>query len=60
MDVEWRHALLVCTLDTDSVEGDVRVERKMQIPMRADLAALFELDELKKYFAADELPGGTD
>jgi len=60
MDADWRHALLVCTLDPDSVEGSVRVERKMQIPMRADLAGLFELDELKKYFTGDELPGGTD
>ena len=31
-----------------------------QVPMPADLAGLFELDELKKYFTADELPGGTD
>jgi len=60
MDADWRHALLVCALDPDSVEGSVRVERKMQIPMRADLAGLFELDELKKYFTGDELPGGTD
>jgi succinate dehydrogenase / fumarate reductase, flavoprotein subunit len=60
MDPEWRHALLVCTLDHDGVERSVRVERKMQVPMRAGLAGLFELDELKKYFTADELPGGTD
>jgi succinate dehydrogenase / fumarate reductase flavoprotein subunit len=60
MDPEWRYALLVCTLDNDGVGGSIRVERKMQIPMRADLAGLFELDELKKYFTADELPGGTD
>jgi succinate dehydrogenase / fumarate reductase flavoprotein subunit len=57
MDPEWRHVLLRCTQDTD---GGVRVERGMQIPMRADLVDLFELDELKKYFTADELPGGTD
>jgi len=60
MDPEWRHALLVCTLNNDGVEEGVRVERKMQMPMRADLAGLFELDELKKYFTADELPEGTD
>jgi succinate dehydrogenase / fumarate reductase, flavoprotein subunit len=60
MNPEWRHALLVCTLDNDGVERRVRVERKMQVPMPADLAGLFELDELKKYFTADELPGGTD
>ena len=57
MDPEWRHALLVCTQDS----GDgVRVERSEQVPMRDDLVRLFELDELKKYFTADELPGGTD
>jgi succinate dehydrogenase / fumarate reductase flavoprotein subunit len=57
MDPEWRHVLLRCTQDTD---GGVHVERKTQIPMRADLVDLFELDELKKYFTADELPEGTD
>jgi succinate dehydrogenase / fumarate reductase flavoprotein subunit len=57
MDPEWRHVLLRCTQDTD---GGVHVERKAQIPMRADLMDLFELDELKKYFTADELPEGTD
>jgi succinate dehydrogenase / fumarate reductase, flavoprotein subunit len=57
MDPEWRHVLLRCTQDTD---GGVHVERKAQIPMRADLVDLFELDELKKYFTADELPEGTD
>jgi succinate dehydrogenase / fumarate reductase flavoprotein subunit len=60
MDPEWRHALLVCKQDIDGTEGSVRVERKEQVPMRADLVELFELDELKKYFTADELPGGTD
>ncbi len=58
MDPEWRHVLLVCTQRTDS--GSVRVEHKEQVPMPADLSELFELDELKKYFTAEELPGGTD
>ncbi|MGC1731645.1 MAG: fumarate reductase/succinate dehydrogenase flavoprotein subunit [Pseudonocardiaceae bacterium] len=57
MDADWRHVLLVCTQHTDG--GSVRVEREEQVPMRADLSELFELDELKKYFTADELPGGT-
>ncbi len=57
MDAEWRHLLLVCTQRTNS---SVRIERKEQVPMRADLSELFELDELKKYFTADEFPGGTD
>ncbi|MBV9162923.1 MAG: fumarate reductase/succinate dehydrogenase flavoprotein subunit [Pseudonocardiales bacterium] len=60
MDPEWRHALLICTQHTNGPEGSVRVERKEQVPMRADLVELFELDELKKYFTAGEIPGGTD
>jgi succinate dehydrogenase / fumarate reductase flavoprotein subunit len=60
MEPEWRHALLVCMQTSNNTEGRIRVERKEQIPMRADLSALFEVDELKKYFTADELPGGTD
>jgi succinate dehydrogenase / fumarate reductase, flavoprotein subunit len=56
MNAEWRQVLLRCNQDTD---GGVRVERRMQIPMRADLVDLFEVDELKKYFTADELPEGT-
>jgi succinate dehydrogenase / fumarate reductase, flavoprotein subunit len=60
MDPDWRAALLVCTQDADDAEGSVRVARREQVPMRADLVELFELDELKKYFTADELPGGTD
>jgi succinate dehydrogenase / fumarate reductase flavoprotein subunit len=56
MNAEWRQVLLRCSQDTD---GGVRVERRMQIPMRADLVDLFEVDELKKYFTADELPEGT-
>jgi succinate dehydrogenase / fumarate reductase flavoprotein subunit len=58
MDPEWRHVLLVCTQDTDG--GGVRVKRKEQAAMRVDLSELFELDELKKYLTADELPGGMD
>jgi succinate dehydrogenase / fumarate reductase flavoprotein subunit len=49
--------LLVCSHHTN---GSVRVEHQEQVPMRTDLSGLFELDELKKYFTADELPGGTD
>jgi succinate dehydrogenase / fumarate reductase, flavoprotein subunit len=56
MEPEWRNVLLRCTQDAG---GDVRVERTMQTPMRADLVDLFELDELKKYFVADEIPEGT-
>ncbi|MGH4011814.1 MAG: fumarate reductase/succinate dehydrogenase flavoprotein subunit [Pseudonocardiaceae bacterium] len=60
MDPEWRHVVLVCTHHLDGAQPIVRVERKEQIPMRTDLIELFELDELKKYFTAEELPGRTD
>ncbi|MGH3932003.1 MAG: FAD-binding protein, partial [Pseudonocardiaceae bacterium] len=57
MDPQWRRVVLVCTQNED---GGVHVEPREQLPMRVDLAELFELDELKKYFTAEELPGGTD
>jgi succinate dehydrogenase / fumarate reductase flavoprotein subunit len=60
MEPEWRHVVLACTQHTNSAEGGVRVEHKEQVPIRADLSELFELDELKKYFTADELPGRMD
>ncbi|MGH4019929.1 MAG: fumarate reductase/succinate dehydrogenase flavoprotein subunit [Pseudonocardiaceae bacterium] len=57
MDPEWRRIVLVCTQDSS---GGIDIERKEQLPMRPDLLELFDLDELKKYFTAEELPGGTD
>jgi len=60
MDPEWRHVVLVCTQHPNAALHGVRVERKEQIAMRTDLIELFELDELKKYFTAEELPGGTN
>ena len=60
MDPEWRQVVLECTQHADSAEHRVRVERREQLPMRADLVELFELDELKKYFTAEELPGGAN
>ena len=60
MDPEWRHAVLVCTQHLNGAQGSVRVECKEQIAMRTDLVELFELDELKKYFTAEELPGGVN
>jgi succinate dehydrogenase / fumarate reductase flavoprotein subunit len=56
MDPEWRHVLLVCTVDSD---GAVEIKRKEQVPVRADLLELFDGDELKKYFTPAELSGGT-
>jgi succinate dehydrogenase / fumarate reductase flavoprotein subunit len=57
MDPEWRRVLLVCIQNAD---GSVRVERKQQVPMRADLVELFSTDELKKYFTPGELGPGSD
>ena len=56
MDADWRHVLLVCT---EADDGSVDVSRQEQIPMRADLMELFEMDELKKYYTESELSGGT-
>ena len=60
MEPTWRKQLLVCSLDsTDSTaDGDaIRLAHEDQIPMREDLLALFEYDELEKYFTPDELTG---
>ncbi len=60
MDPEWRHVVLVCSQHPNGAAGSVRIERKEQLPMRTDLVELFELDELRKYFTAEELPEGAD
>ncbi|MDQ4020878.1 MAG: fumarate reductase/succinate dehydrogenase flavoprotein subunit [Actinomycetota bacterium] len=60
MDPEWRQVVLECTQHADSARHGVRVQRREQVPMRADLVELFEIDELKKYFTAEELPGGAN
>ncbi len=54
LDSEWRHVLLVLSaLGEDNVE----LVRQEQVPMRADLFDLLELDELKKYYTGEELGG---
>jgi succinate dehydrogenase / fumarate reductase, flavoprotein subunit len=52
MSPEWRKVNLICSLDGD------RVVLKVQpmAPMRADLMALFDRDELAKYYTEEELP----
>ena len=52
MDANWRKVNLVCSAAADSVDV---VTQPMQ-PMREDLIALFQRDELGKYLTADELP----
>ena len=45
---------------TEAEDGSVDITRQDQIPMRPDLMELFEMDELKKYYTGEELPGGTN
>ncbi|MDV9187467.1 fumarate reductase/succinate dehydrogenase flavoprotein subunit [Streptomyces sp. SR27] len=54
MDREWRPVNLLCHAEDDGV----RLERARTEPVRPDLLALFEREELAKYLADDELEGG--
>ncbi|MGW1071349.1 fumarate reductase/succinate dehydrogenase flavoprotein subunit [Streptomyces sp. NPDC002537] len=63
MDRQWRRLNLVCRLAEDSAGssiadpllGLVRVARREMQPIRGDLLALFEKDELVKYLTDEEL-----
>ncbi|WP_306364477.1 fumarate reductase/succinate dehydrogenase flavoprotein subunit [Nocardia sp. CC227C] len=58
MDPAWRNKLLVCRVDPDEVGftvPSVTVTPEEQQPMRADLLALFDLQELEKYYGPTEL-----
>ncbi|AOW92817.1 fumarate reductase/succinate dehydrogenase flavoprotein subunit [Rhodococcus sp. WMMA185] len=61
MDAEWRDTLLVCSAVGDmsahpgAAVPDVLITRKRQTPMRKDLLALFDIDELSKYYTDAEL-----
>jgi len=57
MDPAWRQKLLVCSGTGD---GPVKVEEEGMPPMRDDLAALFQKDELKKYLTPAELANVPD
>ncbi|HEY2688107.1 MAG TPA: fumarate reductase/succinate dehydrogenase flavoprotein subunit [Streptosporangiaceae bacterium] len=52
MSAEWRKVNLICTLDGDHVA----IRQQPMVPMREDLFALFDRDELKKYYTEAELP----
>jgi succinate dehydrogenase / fumarate reductase flavoprotein subunit len=52
MSAQWRKVNLICSLDGDRVA----LRRQPMDPMRADLMALFERDELAKYYTDAELP----
>jgi len=52
MSPEWRKVNLIAALDGDRVS----LRKQPMVPMRADLLALFDRDELKKYYTDAELP----
>ncbi|MFI0237280.1 fumarate reductase/succinate dehydrogenase flavoprotein subunit [Streptomyces sp. NPDC016845] len=63
MDREWRRANLLCGLRdpsgglaaTDPVRGQIDLVRESTEPIRPDLLALFEKEELVKYLTEEEL-----
>ncbi|MFF7318108.1 fumarate reductase/succinate dehydrogenase flavoprotein subunit [Streptomyces albogriseolus] len=63
MDRAWRNVNLLCALAdpsgglaaTDAVRGQITLTRETTEPIRPDLLALFEKDELVKYLAEEEL-----
>ncbi|MFJ9121065.1 fumarate reductase/succinate dehydrogenase flavoprotein subunit [Streptomyces sp. NPDC102394] len=63
MDRKWRNINLLCRLTdptgglaaTDPVRGQIELTRETTDPIRADLLALFDKEELVKYLAEEEL-----
>ncbi|CAL9309398.1 fumarate reductase/succinate dehydrogenase flavoprotein subunit [Streptomyces griseoincarnatus] len=63
MDRAWRNVNLLCSMTdpsgglaaTDAVRGQITLTRETTDPIRPDLLALFEKDELVKYLAEEEL-----
>ncbi|MEV7287260.1 fumarate reductase/succinate dehydrogenase flavoprotein subunit [Streptomyces sp. NPDC093252] len=59
MDRRWRNVNLVCTLHdpagTGSAHGRIDLARENTEPIRPDLLALFDKEELVKYLAEEEL-----
>lgn len=63
MDRKWRRVNLLCQLAdptgglaaTDPVRGQIDLTRETTEPIRADLLALFDKEELVKYLAEEEL-----
>jgi len=52
MSPQWRKVNLICSLEGDRVA----IKQQPMVPMRGDLLALFDRDELKKYYTEAELP----
>ena len=56
MDSQWRRTLLVCqAANNDPVVPDISVTKEPQPPMREDLLAQFDIEELGKYYTDEEL-----
>ncbi|WP_225838938.1 fumarate reductase/succinate dehydrogenase flavoprotein subunit [Streptomyces sp. NK08204] len=63
MDRAWRNVNILCALAdptgelaaTDPARGRIRLSRETTEPVRPDLLALFEKEELVKYFTEEEL-----
>ncbi|MFI7299176.1 fumarate reductase/succinate dehydrogenase flavoprotein subunit [Streptomyces sp. NPDC050121] len=63
MDRRWRNVNLLCALadlfgdaeSTDPVQGRITLTRETTEPIRPDLLALFEKEELVKYLTEEEL-----
>jgi succinate dehydrogenase / fumarate reductase flavoprotein subunit len=56
MDPIWRKTLLVCrAINDDTVVPSIDITREDQVPMREDLMAMLNIEELQKYFTPDEL-----
>jgi succinate dehydrogenase / fumarate reductase, flavoprotein subunit len=51
MRPDWRKINLICTLQGD----EIKITRQPTPPMRADLIALFDRAELKKYLSEEEM-----
>jgi succinate dehydrogenase / fumarate reductase flavoprotein subunit len=68
MDRRWRPANLLCSLAdpagdlaaADPEHGRIALERQTTEPIRPDLLALFDKEELVKYLADDELEGRSE
>ncbi|MFJ6072530.1 fumarate reductase/succinate dehydrogenase flavoprotein subunit [Streptomyces sp. NPDC093065] len=68
MDRRWRPANLICSLAdpdgdlaaTDPQRGRIALERQTTEPIRPDLLALFDKEELVKYLADGELEGRSE
>jgi succinate dehydrogenase / fumarate reductase flavoprotein subunit len=50
MSAQWRKINLICALDGETVT----LRGQVLPPMRADLMALFERDELAKYYTEED------